>query len=117
MSALDRVRSSRRASISSSASGVAGIGYVQCMPDKAPPSIYCEAQSADSWPALTAVLTPDRVALLHAAGYEDPSRGPNYSKTYAADQFADAAIARELLTILHEVYGYAGLPKLKVDTE
>lgn len=43
--------------------------------------------------------------------------GPNYSKTYAADQFADAAIARELLTILHEVYGYAWLPKLKVDTE
>ncbi len=93
------------------------IGYVQCEPEKAPPSIYCEAQSADSWPALTAVLTPERVARLHAAGYADPGRAPNYWRNYPTDQFDDAAIARELLTILHDVYGYAGLPKLKVTTE
>jgi hypothetical protein len=30
----------------------AGIGYVQCQPDSAPPSIYCEAQSTESWEAL-----------------------------------------------------------------
>jgi hypothetical protein len=54
---------------------------------------------------------------LIAAGFADPGRAPNYWKSYPADQFDDAAIARELLTILHEVYGYAGLPKLKVKTE
>jgi len=35
----------------------------------------------------------------------------------SAEQFDAAVIARELLTILHEVHGYAGLPKLKVTTE
>jgi hypothetical protein len=95
----------------------AGIGYVQCAPEPSPPAIYCEAQSADSWPALAAVLTPERVARLHAAGFADPGRAPNYWKSYPADQFDDAAIARELLTIVHEVYGYTGLPKLKVKTE
>ena len=36
----------------------AEIGYVQCAPEQKPPAIYCEAQSADSWPALASVLTP-----------------------------------------------------------
>jgi hypothetical protein len=63
------------------------------------------------------VLTPERVTRLHTAGYSDPGRAPNYSKTYALDQFDDAAIARELLTILYDVYGYVGAPKLKIDTE
>ncbi len=63
------------------------------------------------------MLTPDRIARLHAAGYADPGRGPNYWKTYAINQFDDAAIARELLTVLHDVYGYTGLPQLKVKTE
>jgi hypothetical protein len=93
------------------------IGYVQREPERAPPSIYCQAQSAESWPALAAVLTPERVARLHAAGYADPGRAPNHSRNYPADQFDDAAIARELLTILHEVYGCNGLPRLKATTE
>jgi hypothetical protein len=93
------------------------IGFVQCAPQTSPGAIYCEAQSADSWPALSSVLTPERVARLHAAGYADPGRAPNYSKTYALDQFDDAAIARELLTILYDAYGYAGAPKLKIGTE
>lgn len=42
---------------------------------------------------------------------------PNYSKTYATDQVDDASIARELLTVLHDVYNYTGQPKLKVITE
>lgn len=50
----------------------AGIGFVQCATENKPPSIYCEAQSADAWPALASVLTPDRVARLHAAGFADP---------------------------------------------
>jgi hypothetical protein len=95
----------------------AGIGYVQCQPDSSPPAIYCEAQSADSWDALASVLTPDRVNRLHAAGFGDPGRSPNYSKKYLADQIDDPAIARELLAILHDVYGYNGLPELKVITE
>jgi len=95
----------------------AGIGYVQCEPDASPPAIYCEAQSADSWEALASVLTPDRIAILHAAGYADPGRAPNYWKKYAADRFDNLAIAREVLAILHDVYGYNGLPALEVLTE
>jgi hypothetical protein len=94
-----------------------GIGYVQCRPDFSPPTIYCEAQSAQSWQALSVVLTPERIRRLHELGYADPGRAPNYSKTYATDQVDDAAIARELLTVLREVYGYSGQPTLKVSTE
>lgn len=39
----------------------AGIGYIQCMPETPSPTIYCEAQSAESWAALAAVLTPERI--------------------------------------------------------
>lgn len=95
----------------------AGIGYVQCQPHTSPPAFYCEAQSADSWEALASVLTPDRIARLHNAGFADPGRAPNYWRDYPADKFEDATLARELLAILHDVYGYNGLPKLKVTTE
>jgi hypothetical protein len=95
----------------------ASIGYVQCAPMNPPPAIYCEAQSADSWPALTAVLTPERVARLHAAGYVDPGHAPNYSRSYPLDKFDEGAVARELLTILYDVYGYSGEPKLRIITE
>jgi hypothetical protein len=94
-----------------------GIGYVQCRPDFSPPTIYCEAQSAQSWQALAVVLTPERIRRLHELGYADPGRAPNYSKTYATDQVDDATIARELLTVLRDVYGYSGQPTLKVSTE
>jgi hypothetical protein len=93
------------------------IGFVQCAPQTSPGAIYCEAQSADSWPALTSVLTPERVARLHTAGFTDPGRAPNYWKNYPLDQFDDGAIARELLTILHDVYGYEGSPTLEITTE
>jgi hypothetical protein len=92
-------------------------GYVQCQPHTSPVAIYCEAQSADSWPVLTSVLTSECVARLHAAGFADPGRAPNYWRIYPADQFNDAAIARELLRILYDVYGYNGSPKLAVATE
>jgi len=95
----------------------AGIGYVQCTPDSPPPAIYCEAQSADSWEALASILTPERVARLHAAGFADPGRAPNYWKKYSAEQFDDSSIAHEVLSILYDVYGYNGLPKLEVITE
>lgn len=95
----------------------AGIGYVQCMPETPPTAMYCEAQSAESWPALATILTDERVSRLRVAGYADPGRAPNYWKSYPLDKFSDAAIATELLTILHEVYGYTGATKLKFLTE
>ena len=66
---------------------------------------------------LASILTPDRVARLHAAGFTDPGRTPNYWKTYALAKFDDAAIARELLTVLYQVYGYHGAPRLTIKTE
>lgn len=59
-----------------------GIDYVQYTPEPSPPALYCEAQSAESWPALAAVLIPERVAHLRTAGYSDPGRAPNYWKSY-----------------------------------
>lgn len=95
----------------------ADLGYIQCEPQTSPRAIYCEAESPDSEPTLAAVLTPERLARLHAAGYANPGRAPNYSKAYPLDGTDDAAVASELLTILHDVYGYSGSPKLSVGTE
>jgi hypothetical protein len=93
------------------------IGFVQCAPETSPASIYCEAQSADSWPALASVLTPERLQRLHAAGFADPGRAPNYWKLYPLEKFDDAGIAHELLTLLYDVYGYNGASKLVVRSE
>jgi hypothetical protein len=95
----------------------AGIGYVQCQPQTAPDVIYCEAQSPASWAALSSVLTPDRLARLHAAGYADPGRAPNYWKNYPLGEYDDAAIAKEVITLLHDVYGYTGAEQLTIKTE
>lgn len=95
----------------------AGIGYVQCETDTNPDGFYCEAESADSWPALAAVVTPDRIDWLHKAGFADPGRAPNFSKTYHADRIADADLAAEILTVLHDVYGYYGASKLEIKTD
>lgn len=94
-----------------------GGGYMQCGTQSSPRAIYCEAQSAYSWPVLARILTTDRVARLRAAGFADPGRGPNYWKIYPVDDFSEAAISEELLTILHDVYGYNGSPKLEFKTE
>jgi hypothetical protein len=95
----------------------AGIGYIQCEPQTAPDVIYCEAQSPGSSAALASVLTPERVAKLHSAGYVDPGRSPNYWKDYPLDKYDDAAIAREVITLLHDVYGYTGAEELTIKTE
>lgn len=95
----------------------AGIGYVQCTPESSLPAIYCEAQSEESWPALAAVLTPERVSRLRRMGYAAPGHAPNYWKNYPLEKFTDAAIASEILTILHDIYGYVGAMKLKIETE
>lgn len=93
------------------------LGYVQCETQRDPDGFYCEAQSADSWPALAAVLTPERITRLHAAGFADPGRAPNYSKTYLADKIDDATLAKEVLTLLHDVYGYYGASRLEIKTD
>jgi hypothetical protein len=93
-----------------------GGGYIQCGA-QAPRAIYCEAQSAQSWPVLSRILTTERVAHLYAAGYAEPGRGPNYSKSYSIDRSSDASIAEELLTLLHDAYGYDGKPGLVFKTE
>lgn len=95
----------------------AGIGYVQCVPAPSEAAILCEAQSAESWPALAAILTAERRARLREAGYAEPGRRPNYWRLYPLAGFSDAEIARELLTLLHDVYGYTGTVTLKVSTE
>jgi T3SS (YopN, CesT) and YbjN peptide-binding chaperone 3 len=94
-----------------------GGGYIQCAPQTAPPAIYCEAQSAENWPVLARILTPARVAQLRAAGFADPRRAPNYWKIYPTSDYSDAAIAEELLTILHDIYRYEGVPTLEFKTE
>lgn len=92
-------------------------GYIQCETRPSADGLYCEAQSAESWRALAPVLTPERVALLHAAGYADPGPAPNYSKTYPPGSDDDMATAREILTLLHQVYGYDGLDPIAITTE
>jgi hypothetical protein len=94
----------------------AGIGYVQCAPETRPEAIECEAQSPRTWQALASVITPERLARLHAVGFADPGRSPNYWKYYPLST-SDSAIAAELLTLLHDVYGYTGASTLKVSTE
>lgn len=94
-----------------------GAGYVQCGTQSSPPAIYCEAQSADSWPVLSRILTPDRVARLHAAGFSDPGLAPNYGKEYPIEVTTDAAIAEELITVLYDAYAYDGAPPLRFVTE
>jgi hypothetical protein len=89
-----------------------GAGYVQCGSGSSPPAIYCEAQSADSWPVLSRILTPDRVARLHAAGFSDPGLAPNYWKEYPIANASDDAIAEELIALLFDAYGYDGVPPL-----
>ncbi len=93
------------------------VGYIQCAPDKPPAEIYCEAASADSMPTLDAVLTPERVDRLHALGYADPGRGPNYAKSFPHGSADASAIAHEILTMFYDIYGYRGRPKLAVLTE
>jgi hypothetical protein len=94
-----------------------GAGYVQCGSGSSPPAIYCEAQSADSWPVLSRILTPDRVARLHTAGFSDPGVAPNYWKEYPLADTTDAAIAEELITILYDACAYNGVPPLQFVTE
>lgn len=97
----------------------AGIGYVQCAPLTRPrPSVlYCEAQSIDEFPPLVRILTEKRIARLHALGFSNPGRAPNYWRTYRFNRNDDQTIADQLLTVLHDVYNYDGAWPLIFSTE
>lgn len=41
-----------------------------------------------------------------------PGHAPNYSRYYSLKDFEDAAIAREVVMILYDIYGYRGSPDL-----
>jgi hypothetical protein len=94
-----------------------GAGYIQCQIASSPTAIYCEAQSAYGWPAMKARLTPERIAHLHTAGYDDSGRSENYSKMYRVGQFKDEQMADEILALLNEVYGYADMGGFVIHTE
>jgi hypothetical protein len=52
------------------------IGYIQCESQTSPDVIYCEAQSADSWPALESVLTPSGSRACTQPGSPIPAAPP-----------------------------------------
>ncbi|MGI4769882.1 MAG: TY-Chap domain-containing protein [Janthinobacterium lividum] len=93
------------------------VGYVQCRPRPELDILDCEAASADSWPVLASVLTPERLDHLHEAGFSDPGRTPNYEKRYPLAAGQDASVAQEILTVLYKAYGYDGARALRVLTK
>jgi hypothetical protein len=95
----------------------AGVGYLQCEPIKEDYAIYCEAASAESDPALAAVLTAQRVAALRAAGFTEPGLRQNYWRYYKLSEFSDDAIAAALLGLLRDVYGYDGFETIQIEDE
>jgi hypothetical protein len=97
---------------------IAGPAYVQCMHDDDGRRMYCEAVSEDSvGKPVERILTPDRKAKLLEAGFAPPGKTMNYSRFYPADQYDMAALAKILLGILKDVYGYQGAPPMKLTTE
>ena len=79
--------------------------------------LYCEAASPESDPDLTTILSAPRLARRHAIGFADPGRSQNYWKRYPTAAFDDTAIARDVLTVLHDVYSYNGPRLLEMTTE
>lgn len=65
--------------------------------------------------ALTAVLCVSTSGLADSS--KAPSQSRDYWKQYLLDRADDQTIAKKLLTILHDVNGYTGLPKLQIITE
>ena len=97
---------------------IAGPAYVQCQHDDAGKRMYCEAVSEDAvGKPIERILTPERKAKLSAAGFAPPGKTMNYSRFYPADQYDMPTLAKTLLGILKEVYGYQGAPPMTLTTE
>jgi hypothetical protein len=95
----------------------AGPAYVQCMHDIDGKRMYCEASSEDAvGRPIERILTPDRVAKLTEAGFLPPGKVMNYSRFYPRGQYDAKAVAKALLTVLHDAYGYEGDPPLTLTT-
>jgi hypothetical protein len=92
--------------------------YVQCKHDAEGKRMYCEAASADAVGKQVArVLTPDRQTKLIAAGFAPPGRVMNYSRFYPDAEYNTPLLAKALLRVLREAYGYQGTPAMTVSTE
>ena len=97
---------------------IAGPAYVQCQHDGAGKQMYCEAASEDAvGKPIERILTPERKAKLLAAGFAPPGKTMNYSRFYPAGQYDMPILAKTLLGILKEVYGYQGAPPMRLTTE
>jgi len=98
---------------------ITGPAYVQCLRgDGADDGMYCEAVSEDAvGKPIERILTPERKAKLTQAGFAPPGKVMNYSRFYPAGQYDMPRLAKVLLGILKDVYGYQGAPPMKVHTE
>jgi hypothetical protein len=96
----------------------AASAYVQCDYNDDDRRIYCEAASDDAVGASIArILTPERRQKLADAGYNPPGKVMNFWRFFPLDQYELPAIAKALLAVLHDVYGYGGAPDLTVTRE
>jgi hypothetical protein len=92
--------------------------YVQCKHDAEGKRMYCEAASADAVGKQVArILTPERQAKLIAAGFAPPGRVMNYSRFYSDAEYNTPLLAKALLRVLRQAYGYQGTPAMTVSTE
>jgi hypothetical protein len=97
---------------------IAGPAYAQCQFDVDGKQFYCEASSAEAGgKPIERILTPERRAKLAEAGFEPPGRVMNYSRLYPRSQYDAAAVAKALLHVLIDSYGYQGAPEMTVKTE
>lgn len=112
---LDRVR---RAGPNAHVIFIATPTYVQCLHDSEGKRMYCEAASEDAvGKSLAHILTPERTAKLIAAGFAPPGRTMNYSRFYPEAEYNMPLLAKALLRVLKEAYGYQGAPPMNVATE
>ncbi|HTH99027.1 MAG TPA: hypothetical protein VL574_16540 [Stellaceae bacterium] len=77
-------------------------GHIQCRPDPADRAFACEATAAAGKSA------PQHVGLLHMAGFSDAEGAPNHTRRFPYRQFSDVQMARLLMTLLRDVYGFDG---------
>jgi len=85
----------------------AGSTYVQALARPACSTIELEAVSGRSWPAVGAILTPERIRLLAELGFEPPGpRSPNYLQDVEIVGGDDLDRAGGLMArVLIDVYG------------
>jgi len=92
--------------------------YVQCMHDRDGDRMYCEAASDDAvGKPVERILTPERKAKLIEAGFEPPGKVMNYRRFYPRAQYDMEAVAKALIDVLRQAYGYRGAPAMTVATE